>query len=193
MAPAVTLLSVLVSTIPERRATTYARLMDDLERQARGRAVELLSFYDNRCRSVGAKRNVLLQAAQGLFCTFVDDDDTVAPDYLLEIMTAIRDHMDADVICYETECRINGGPPIRCQYSKDYAYRWEGQDWWGPPAHTMVWRTKLAQQHRFPDKMFGEDADFVTAAVADVRKEVQIPRTLYYYNQSNAESFTRGR
>jgi glycosyltransferase involved in cell wall biosynthesis len=186
------LLSVLVPTIPTRLTDHFPRIIQELERQAVGKSVEILGFYDNCKRSVGEKRNALLQWAQGTFIAFVDDDDRIAPDYLNVVLGAVRDHLDADVICFKSECRIDDGPPKLCKYSLSYkSYSDTPTLWTGPPAHTMVWKAKVAKQSVFPEKNFSEDSDWVRGAVQVAKKEHQIDRVLYFYDFRSGTTATR--
>jgi len=51
--------------------------------------IELLAFFDNKKRTIGKKRQNMLQLAQGEYVVFIDDDDKIADDYIDEIMTYI--------------------------------------------------------------------------------------------------------
>ncbi|KKM04465.1 hypothetical protein LCGC14_1763950 [marine sediment metagenome] len=104
--------SILICAIPERFHTAQGLLHSLLETQsvARRPDVELLYFLDNRRRTVGAKRNDLLQMAKGEYLSFIDDDDEVATDYVdrvlgMIIKTRRAAQVDpynslADVICF---------------------------------------------------------------------------------------------
>lgn len=188
-----TLLSVLVATIPQRLPDRFVALMERLGRLSEGFSVELLGFYDNRKRSVGAKRNGLLHLARGHFVTFIDDDDDVADEYFTLVLRAIRDNLGADVICFRQECTIDNGPPILCHYSLKHVSRAQtGQQWTGPPAHTMVWRRAVIADVRFPELDFGEDSEWVDRARMNAKTEIQIDRTLYYYRFRSDVTGTRG-
>ena len=44
------------------------------------------TFFDNKKRTIGKKRDEMLKLAQGKYVTFVDDDDRISDDYVDEIM-----------------------------------------------------------------------------------------------------------
>ena len=153
--------SILIAGIPERYHTVQPLLYSLLEKQsvARMKDVELLYLLDNRRRSVGAKRNDLLRAARGEYLSFIDDDDSVAGDYIRKIHDAIvevRKHDEpADVICFPQRAVLVQQKVVHeCTYSlahwrdrepdKRRVLTPSGTDgvlnWTGPPAHTMVWR-----------------------------------------------------
>jgi glycosyltransferase involved in cell wall biosynthesis len=204
--------SILIAAIPERYHTVHKLLHSLLENQAVARRpnVELLYLMDNRRRSVGAKRNALLDAAAGEYVSFIDDDDEVAPHYVEVLERAIvetrRSAAPADVICFPQVASIGSTGIIHeCSYSLAHANlppaerrRLAPTDregvlaWTGPPAHTMLWRAGIAKACRFPEKQFGEDVDWVDKACALATSEVQVPGgPLYYYRFDPERSATR--
>ena len=48
--------------------------------------IEVIVLYDNKKRTIGQKRNALLDLAQGNHLVFLDDDDRISDDYILSIM-----------------------------------------------------------------------------------------------------------
>lgn len=186
-------LSILVSTIPSRLHTFYPRLIADLNWQSRNRAdVEIIALYDNKKRSVGAKRNSLISLAQGEFLTFIDDDDRIAHDYVDSIMNCIDVNTDADCIVFDCITTINRAKTVYSKYSITYNYHELDGQWRGKPAHTMVWKSNIAKKHIYQDINFGEDVDWVIRACDDIKKEVRIDKVLYFYDFDSTVSETRG-
>lgn len=193
--------SILMSAIPERFHLAQPLLYSLLEKQnvARMADVELLYLLDSRRRSVGAKRNVLLGAAQGQYIGYVDDDDMVADDYVSRIYDAIRGNLGVDVVCFGQRATIRPGGIIHeCTYSltnKTRELKSTTQPnvfaWSGPPAHTMVWRRGVNPAARFPEKTFGEDVEWCDAMSEAAKTEVQIPAVLYEYRFNQETSATR--
>lgn len=193
--------SILIPTVPNRvfkDPKHFLRITAEVMRQieeCKVEDVEVLGFFDNKKRKIGAKRNTLLQAARGKFCAFIDDDDRIAPDYLKTILEHIDANPDAEVMVFEQDAHIieNGGKERfkHCLYSIAYDYVDAVDYWTGLPAHNMVWRTEVAQKHYFPDEQFGEDTDWVKRAVQGVTKEVKIHKTLYFYDFSTYTTETR--
>jgi len=204
--------SILISGIPERYHTVHGLLLSLLETQGVSRMseVELLYLMDNKRRSVGAKRNDLLDTARGEYVSFIDDDDEVAPNYVDMLYKAIartrRGSPVADVICFPQRAIIgNTGVIHECTYSlKHWAEIDPGKrrtlqttdrpnvlKWTGPPAHTMVWRRMVALNGRFPDKQFGEDVEWVDAVCGKAEHEVQIvgePLYIYKFNPEGSRT-----
>jgi hypothetical protein len=82
------MLSILIATIPGRESM-FARLMSHLWRQSVGLPVEII--YDGSAKdvmSIGAKRQRLIESAQGRYVVFIDDDDWVPDTYVEDILEA---------------------------------------------------------------------------------------------------------
>jgi hypothetical protein len=97
------LLSILLPTMP-CRAERLTALYTELTRQVaalegRENPVELLVECDapskDGGRSVGEKRDSLIEKARGEYVVFIDDDDWVVPDYVARILTACDTGADA--------------------------------------------------------------------------------------------------
>lgn len=178
-------LSILVSTVPSRLPFYYPRIMKSLLNQVGDRKdIEIIGLFDNKIRSVGAKRDALLQLASGKFLTFIDDDDRIEDCYIENIMNTIATDPDADCIVYNVLCSVNGAKPFLCKYGIEFSYGKikGGTEWRGKPAHTMVWRSSLAKLHRFSDMKHGEDVDWVLRAITGIKKQVRIDKVLYHYD-----------
>lgn len=205
--------SILLCGLPERYHTAQELLYSLLESQAVARRpeVELLYVMDNRRRTVGAKRNALLDMAQGEYVSFIDDDDSVASDYVQKIVSIIarvrKQDPPVDVICFGQRATLNPHGVIHeCSYSLSH-YRerppeqrrqlaQSGQPntllWTGPPAHTMIWRREAIKECRFPEANFGEDVSWVDQACERARTEVILTGDpLYFYRYSEEGTATR--
>jgi len=205
--------SILITAIPERFNTVQPLLFNLLETQGviRNNEIELIYLLDNRRRTVGAKRNALLDMARGEYISQIDDDDAVAPTYVDTIYKAIartrRSQPQADVICFPQRATlVQQGIIHECEYSIRYWKEREPEKrrmlehtsqpnvskWTGPPAHTMVWRSGIAKACQFPDKQFQEDTVWVDKCCALAVTEVQIAgEPLYFYRFDAARSATR--
>ncbi len=205
--------SILIASIPERYHSAQGLLYSLLEAQSVSRMhdVELLVLMDNKRRPVGAKRNSLLSMARGEYISFIDDDDEVASDYVQKIYRTIaetrKSDKPADVICFGQRTTLSpANVTHECTYSLKH---WKDRKpskrralattdtpnvlaWSGPPAHTMVWRRDLANEHLFPEKNFGEDCDWVDAVCADAETEIVLyGEPLYHYKFSETGTATR--
>jgi glycosyltransferase involved in cell wall biosynthesis len=178
-------LSILVATVPSRIRLFFPRIMDELTKQAECHPyVEVLGLFDNKRRTIGEKRQALLDTSRGEYVAFVDDDDRIAPTYITDIVQAIHKNPGADCINFDHFIDIDGHTRYICKYSKDYTQRARGDDgiWRGLSSHTQVWAAHIAKKHVYSARNNGEDYDWVDRAIRDVRNEVQINKVLYFYD-----------
>lgn len=188
-------LSILILTVPSRINSFYPALLNNLQKQIGTRNdIEVIGLYDNKTRTVGAKRNELVKLAQGKFLTFIDDDDRISDDYISSIINTIESSPDADCIVFDCITTINNDPNqvTYSKYSINYPYKQEGNQWRGKPAHTMVWLSSIAKKHLYTAKNYGEDIEWVIRACVDIKNEVRIDKVLYYYDFNSSTTETRG-
>lgn len=189
-------LSVLVPSTDVRHHGLAQRLTGQLFSQraalppADASRTEVLVFTDTRSRSVGRKRNDLIQLAQGEYVAFVDDDDRLAEDYLASLLSAI-DASHADVITFQVSVSLEGGAPKLCRYSMAYpADANTPSEYHRLPNHLMAVRRELALQVPFADATWGEDADYARRLKPLLGSEHAIGRVLYHYDYAEASSLT---
>jgi glycosyltransferase involved in cell wall biosynthesis len=176
-------LSVLVACLPQR-AELARPLLESLWRQATP-DVEVLALTDNQRRTIGDKRNAMLDMARGEYVAFVDDDDMVTDDYVSSILGALG----SDVVVFDVDVTINGGTPFPMRFSKDYGQVNYDRLWERCPNHLMPVRRELAP--RFPDVNVGEDAEYARRLKSMLRTETRIDRALYHYRYSDAVTATQ--
>lgn len=149
--------------------------------------VEHLVLYDNRHRSVGLKRQSLLEAARGQYIAFVDDDDAVSADYVPALLKAIEQHPEAHVITFEQEAIYNGKFfSVTFQHgASDQHLQLDGPDnqqLTRGPWHVCAWRRDRIEHCQFLDCNYGEDAAWVKQARMHVTQAHHIPRVLHHYH-----------
>ena len=178
-------LSILTPAVP-KRMLQIAELCEELERQIGGQPVEHLVLIDNKRRTVGEKRDALLRAARGEFVAFVDDDDTVAPTYVRDLLAVAN--LLPDVITFRQQATVNG-------LVGEVEFRLGNpNDPFTPGAttkrnawHVCAWRRRLAVQSRFPATNYGEDWSYAAPLCAlPGIKEIHIPKVLHYYRHDAA-------
>ena len=54
--------------------------------------MEIIGLFDNKKRSVGEKRQDLLNLAKGQYLVFIDDDDRISDDYISSIIQAMNEN-----------------------------------------------------------------------------------------------------
>jgi glycosyltransferase involved in cell wall biosynthesis len=92
-------LSILICSVEiEERQDKLKKLIYELHRQISKNyaeeIVEIIVDSDNMNKSVGKKRNDLIEKAQGEFICFVDDDDFVSENYLSTILYHLNSGID---------------------------------------------------------------------------------------------------
>lgn len=181
------ILSILIPTVPQR-AAELATLLEIISPQTEGRPVEVLSLMDNCRRSIGMKRQALLDIAHGKYVAFCDDDDLVSDDYVATLCDMAR--VDVDVLCFNQLARWNG-----TESTVEFRINHEVAGAFIPngitrrfPWHVCAWRRTLAQQCVFTDKNWGEDADWVAQAFELAQREAYSPKTLHFYTHTDEAS-----
>ena len=177
--------SIMICTLIER-SRVYNALVQKLKQQILNlnlaSEIELVRFCDNRERTTGAKRNNLIEKAQGEYISFVDDDDDVADDYIHLLYQGIL--QGKDCMSLTGVLTTNGANPQRFVHSlefKEYAKR--NGVYYRPPNHLNVIKRELVKNFKFPEKSFSEDYDWSMAIckAGVLKTEVEIAKPLYYY------------
>lgn len=173
-----------ITTLRERIAAQIAKL-------PRG-TVEHLVLLDNRARSVGLKRQALLDAARGEYVAFVDDDDDVSEDYVAQLVAAAA--TGADCITFLQDAFVD-----RVHSTVSFG-REQADAPFEPGAITRrgVWhvcaiRREHAQRAVFPDLMDGEDRLWCQQVRPLLKTEHHIPQVLHTYRFSSAGTLASGK
>lgn len=175
-------LSILIPSIPSRfdkLLSTYNQIASMCE----GKDIEVLAFTDNKKRTIGEKRDALVQMSNGKYVMFVDDDDTLLS--VDEIYEATL--QDVDVITFKQECLnadkstfvVDFGLGNIIEHNKDDKGNY--LDCKRPPFHVCAWHKKY-KEYRFPNVNYGEDWAWVEQFVNYAQTEVHIDKVLHKYN-----------
>jgi hypothetical protein len=192
------ILSILTPTIPERIFHDEFRgmgletatgkcvsLIDRIARQVGELPVEHLVLCDNRARSIGAKRQALVDIARGRYVIFCDDDDDVSDDYVASLLEAAG--TGADVITFRQRAIYNG-------LESEVHFGALNQD--GPfipggitlraPWHVCAWRREVVQGCLFGESNYGEDLIWCQQARKRIRTAHHIDKVLHTYRHDAA-------
>lgn len=173
-------LSILVPSIPSR-FNNMERIFAKLENQSKGKQVEILSFIDNKKRSIGLKRDALVQISLGEYVAFVDDDDNISDDYIIKLLQGISHK--PDVVTFKQKCIIDG---MECIVDFDLNHKeneafGQGKVIKRRPWHVCAFRGDIARKYRFPDSSYGEDWDWCKRVLQDVKTQVKINDVIHAY------------
>lgn len=190
------MLSILIPTISSRNEMLYS-LLSEFEEQIGGDVritigkikryifsdIEILIDKDEDL-CLGAKRNRLLQAAEGKYLCFFDDDDFPTKVYIETLRTAMA--KNPDVVSLTGVITIDGGDKELFEHSLMYN-EWKTTDnlikYERYPNHLNCMRADIAKQFKFPDKNFGEDHEWSQKVHESglLKKEFYTNNILYHY------------
>lgn len=182
-------LAILIPTI-EGREHFYDRLMACLKPQldAYGEDVTIITLKDNRQKTTGDKRNILTQMAIDTGCShraFIDDDDTVMPDYLDLNMPGVYGGYDCNSLIgiYSVNGVINPDKHIFIHSLKYTKWYEDESHYYRNPNHLNVIKLDLIKDIKFPDKIFGEDGVFseLLHEAGVLKNEYEINSPFYNY------------
>jgi glycosyltransferase involved in cell wall biosynthesis len=181
------LLSILIATVPERQLQYDALTTSLLFQKGERKDIEILADGSARSEcSIGVKRQRLLNRASGEYILFIDDDDTVLPNYLEEILKALESKPDS--VGLNILYIHNGSYRGMCHHSRKHP-KWhtiEQTFYRGVTQFNPVKRS-LALAAGFKDLRYGEDIDYSERLTPLCFKEVEINPIIYIYNYSNKE------
>jgi hypothetical protein len=159
--------SVLIPTIPGRDAS-LARLTTSIrEKVARlcpALRIEWCIAFDAKETSIGLKRESLLQAAQGKYTSFIDDDDAITDAYIEDLWACIqggyhtmriRGQMADCPFVHSTEISLSS--PMATMDEPPLFQR--------PPNHLNPMLADVAKWVHFKDARRGEDLDWTLSLV----------------------------
>lgn len=170
-------LSILIPTLTSR-AALLAGLMAHLgERDG----LEVLIDLDEGERSIGTKRNALVERARGDYVAFIDDDDWVCDDYVSRVIEATES--DPDVIGLRGVMTTDGKRPRTFEHSIRYS------DWHAAadgtlcrcPNHINPVRREIAARVPFLELSFGEDKAYSLVLRPLLKTEVMLDEPAYFY------------
>jgi hypothetical protein len=191
------ILSILIPTVIQR-AQAFDELWFELTTQRDNNPdVELLFDQDNKEVSIGAKRQRLLERAQGEYVVYVDDDDKVYKHFTSATLKALESKPDC--VGYVIDMTTDGRNPQTCIHSLQYP-EWSN----GPvmtPSYGMAYhrnvthrnpvKRSIGLQVGFPDLRFGEDKVYSDGVTALCKTEVFIPEPIFHYRYSTAEKHNK--
>jgi glycosyltransferase involved in cell wall biosynthesis len=174
------ILSILTPSVPSR-AFSVSKLQDEIASQTRhAGTVEHLVLVDNKARSIGLKRQALLDIARGEYIAFVDDDDAILGGYVNAILDAAKGK--PDVITFRQRAIYNG-------QQSEVVFGVEHQDEPFTPGgitkrapwHICAWRRESVAQCLFGNTNYGEDLVWAKQARRMIQTSVHIDQLLHEY------------
>ena len=179
-------LSILICSLHSRK-DKLKRLTDILQPQLKkfDGLVEVIVAVDEKENSIGSKRNYLMIKSDPYldskgYLAFIDDDDTVADNYVELLLEAMQ--ADTDVIVFDALRYVDGTVDKAVKYGiefgKDYH---DSKFYYRIPNHLMCVKKELALQVPFKEINFGEDSDYAKRLLPLLKTQARIDRILYSY------------
>lgn len=190
------ILSILIPSIPSRHDKLFV-LLSELERQQKSMRivhptlpeVEIVidngaSFMDGGL-SIGKKREGLVRQASGKYVCFLDDDESIAPNYLESLVRMCM--QDADIVTFRSIVRMAdfwGIVDMRLVYkvndqmTPEYTVR-------RPPWHICPVRSRHAQRYKFNDKNNAEDFEWIEKVLRHCTTEAHTDKILFCYQHGD--------
>jgi|694.fasta_scaffold27356_7 hypothetical protein len=176
------ILSILTPSVPERVDSHLKNLIQKIEKQIKDKKVEHLIFLDNKKRSIGEKRESLVNIAKGKYTTFVDDDDDISEDYVDSILEATK--QNPDVITFKQKCIVNNNKPSVINFSLSNKIN---EDYIPDsiinrmPFHVCAWKSSIGKKYKFSDKNYSEDWFWASQLIKEAKTEVHIDKIIHTY------------
>lgn len=174
-------LSILIPSIYER---IESHLIPLISKIGNPDFVEVLTFSDNKYRSIGAKRQALLNISQGRYIMFLDDDDDIEQGAIDEILRGCE--TGVDVITWKQRVLINDDPERLLIFKFGHTINEEpAEEFTRPPWHVCAWRRDVVKNCTFSDSMYGEDWHFSEQANREAKTSFHIDKILTTYRFDN--------
>jgi glycosyltransferase involved in cell wall biosynthesis len=194
-------LSLLICTLDDR-VDFRERLIDVLEPQINvekmyygnngmmamgGKDVNIIFNGDHGEKTIGQKRNELLEVANGKYIAFIDDDDLVKSYYVEKVLKALEtepdvvgihlEHYEDDVLrgltWHSLQYRTWFDEPHKTDPNMRLYYR--------NPNHLNPVKREFAVKAKFPNISYCEDREYSARLLQFLNTEAQIEEPIYEY------------
>lgn len=183
-------LSILIPSTHSRMDMTMNLtdiLLDQIEQGGYTDTVEVVTLWDKGEKSIGTKRNELIQMAQGEYVAFFDSDDTPSSNYINELMNGIS--LGVDCCSLKGVITWDGTNPKLFEHSLKYKEYRENTIGAMPityermPNHLNCIKKSLIFDIKFPEISHGEDTNwsYQVFNAGVLKTEYYIDSVIYHY------------
>jgi glycosyltransferase involved in cell wall biosynthesis len=173
-------LTVCILSLPDR-LNFLSSLLQELYSQPLQylKKTEILIAVDTKQYTIGEKRNQLLDAAKGKYITFIDDDDSISPNYLESIFKGIELGVDGIGITGMYAPVVGTHKKFKC--SKDYIWEEKPDAYYRSIQHICPIKTEIAKKVRYPHINFTEDKLYADSVQPFINTDYKIEEVIYHY------------
>ena len=182
-------LSLLIPTLNSRSKMCEkltSKIIDQLTTE-----VEMMLLPDNGEKTIGEKRNALLEAAIGDYVAFIDDDDMISDDYISSVLTALESSPDCASLNGFVYKKGGGKRLFTHSIKYDGWYTKDDVDF-RTPNHLNAIRREVATMVGFPEISHGEDHKFSKDVRQHLKTEAEISGVIYHYYPSDDFNWPKG-
>lgn len=178
-------LSILILTLNSRKYY-LDRILNILNNQ-KTEEVEILINSDNGEKSIGQKRNELLDKSIGKYISFIDDDDIVENCYVQEILNAIKSNPDCVGIhlLHKEDGILKGLTYHSLKYKnwfdEENKENSNLRNYYRNPNHLNPIKREYSLKVKFPNINNGEDRYYSMNILKYLETEVYIEKPIYQY------------
>ena len=174
--------TIMIPTIPgrEQKLQNLIQSIHELrQRVCPALRIAVAVGFDNREVSIGTKRQNMLQAAEGKYTSFVDDDDKVTVHYFEDAAACIAGNFD----CMRLRGQISRWTFTHSLANKLTDPMANETTFLRPPNHLNVMKADIAKNIKFRDATNGEDLDWTIklARTGFLRSEYQSDESRIHY------------
>lgn len=182
---------ILIATTTDRRSQ-FELLLQEFENQIKENNLQeevgILYDEDNKQKSIGKKRQDLLELSTAEYINYFDSDDWPFPNYVAEIYYAIL--TGCDNVGMIIQMSTNGENLQTCCHSIKN-YKWDvnknGYNYVRNCTHFNPIKRKLAIRVGFTDIRFGEDKIYSDEVSKLCHTECFIETPLFHYRYNNTQ------
>lgn len=184
-------LSILIPGVPTR-LIPGSSLVVELYRQiteiSADKQVEIIWLVDNFQRTIGGKRQSLVELARGEYLVFIDDDDMIPHNYIKKLLEAIKSGPDVITFLQSVDWNGSVGTIEFKLNNTDEPFKGKSGITKRRPWHVCCWKSSIAKRCEFPELNWGEDSPWVDQATPLAKTEVHIPEVLHIYAHYDSTS-----
>lgn len=158
---------------------------EKLQEYVKSCPLHILLLRSEKNSGPGSARNMGIEAANGEWITFIDNDDWVSDDFLERVDSVITSK-EVNCVIFDYYIWLNGDTKIaRSMYIDTPGTKSVSDCIIAARNHTIgkVYRRELCKEIRYPDLRRCEDVAFVCQAISACGNAYYLNEPLYYYRQ----------